>query len=248
MTINHLCKKSLSLLAALLLLWSYARAQSSTTYSLWPSTSPAYTDTLPNKALLHPGCTSAVPSRWPTYSPPRIFSHSRGLSIRFLFNIPRAVNDLTAQFGVTETKDVLPCIFDNFVWFTDVDLDRALRQHVTFYDGESPVRGNSVGEIRSALQDLLRANGISGEVGELPYGTSGKVGALLFHVDGIPQSIKNIAFSGEAAISDKQLMMASAGLANQDFSITNVAAYARLRCYLCITSAGTCARSLAAQR
>jgi hypothetical protein len=97
---------------------------------------------------------------------------------------------------------VLPCIFDNFVWFTDVDLDRALRQHVTFYDGESPVRGNSVGEIRSALQDLLRANGISGEVGELPYGTSGKVGALLFHVDGIPQPIKNIAFSGEAAISD----------------------------------------------
>jgi outer membrane protein assembly factor BamA len=26
-------------------------------------------------------------------------------------------NELTAEFGVTETKDVLPCIFDNFVCF-----------------------------------------------------------------------------------------------------------------------------------
>src|ERR1700678_298497 len=68
-------------------------------------------------------------------------------------------NDLTAQFAVSETKDILPCIFDNFVWFTDAELDHALRQHVTFYSGESPVRGESVEQIRSALQDLLRTNG-----------------------------------------------------------------------------------------
>lgn len=135
-------------------------------------------------------------------------------------------NDLTAKFGVTETKDVLPCIFDNFVWFTDADLDRVLRQHVALYSGESPVRGDTVEQIRSTLQDFLHANGISGDVSELQYGPLGKLIGLLFHVDGISQPIRSIAFSGEAAVTDKQLLAASAGLANQDFSLTNVASYA----------------------
>jgi outer membrane protein assembly factor BamA len=136
-------------------------------------------------------------------------------------------NELTAEFGVTETKDVLPCIFDNFVWFSDAELSHTLRQHVTFYNGEAPVRGETVGQIRGALQDLLRANGISGEVSEIPYGSVGKqLLGLLFRVDGISQPIKNIEFSGEAAVSKKQLSDASATLRNQDFSVTNAASYA----------------------
>ncbi|MFZ1975393.1 MAG: POTRA domain-containing protein [Candidatus Acidiferrales bacterium] len=135
-------------------------------------------------------------------------------------------NDLTAKFGVTETKDVLPCIFDNFVWFSDADLDRVLRQHVPLYTGESPVRGDTVEQIRGALQDLLRANGISGDVSELPYGPFGKLIGLLFHVDGASEPIKTTAFSGEVAVTDKQLLAASAGLTNQEFSVTNVASYA----------------------
>lgn len=135
-------------------------------------------------------------------------------------------NDLTAKFGVTETKDLLPCIFDNFVWFSDADLDRVLRQHVPLYSGESPVRGDTVDQIRGALQDFLRANGISGNVSELPYGPFGKLIGLLFHVDGISQPIKSISFSGEAVVSDEELLAASTGLANQDFSLTNVASYA----------------------
>jgi outer membrane protein insertion porin family len=88
------------------------------------------------------------------------------------------------------------------------------------------VRGESVEQIRSALQDLLRTKGISGEVAEMPYGTLGNISGLLFHVDGISLPIKGIAFSGEAALSDRQLSEASAGLKNQDFSVTNVASFA----------------------
>jgi outer membrane protein assembly factor BamA len=135
-------------------------------------------------------------------------------------------NDLTAQFGIKETKDVLPCIFDNFVWFSDADLDRLLRQQVTFYTGDSPVRGDSVGQIRSVLQDFLRANGISGEVGEIPYAGTGGARALLFHIDGVSQPIKKITFSGEAALTAEQLSDASAELADQDFSAVNIATYA----------------------
>jgi outer membrane protein assembly factor BamA len=112
------------------------------------------------------------------------------------------------------------------VWFTDAELDRTLRQRVTFYTGEAPVRGDTVEQIRSALQDLLHTNGITGEVSEIPYGGLGSVNALLFHVDGISQPIKSIAFSGELALTDKQLSDASIALRSQDFSVTNVASYA----------------------
>ena len=135
-------------------------------------------------------------------------------------------NDLTAQFGVAETKDVLPCIFDNFVWFSDEEIDRTLRQRVTFYTGEAPVRGETVEQIRSALQDLLHTNGIAGEVSQIASGGLGSINGLLFHVEGISLPIKNIAFSGEAAVTDKQLGDASVTLKNQDFSVTNVALYA----------------------
>jgi len=97
---------------------------------------------------------------------------------------------------------------------------------VPLYTGDAPVRGDSVEGIRGTLQEFLRANGISGEVSEIPSGPIGAVNSLLFHVDGISQPIKSIAFSGEAAVSDQQLTAASATLANQDFSVTNVAAYA----------------------
>jgi outer membrane protein assembly factor BamA len=135
-------------------------------------------------------------------------------------------NDLVAQFGVTETTNVLPSVFDNFVWFSDADVDHTLRQRVTFYTGDAPVAGGSVEEIRGALQDLLRANGIPGEVGALPYGSLGTVEALLFHIDGIAQPIKSISFSGDAAVSDKQLTDAFAAPVDQNFSYTNVATYA----------------------
>jgi outer membrane protein assembly factor BamA len=134
-------------------------------------------------------------------------------------------DNLTAHFGVHETANVLPCIFDNFIWFTDEEIDGTLRKQVTFYAGDAPVAGDTVGEIRRVLQDLLRSNGIPGEVNELASGKLGKVSALVFHVDGISQPIKTISFSGQNAVTAKQLTDASATLLGQDFSYTNVDTY-----------------------
>jgi outer membrane protein assembly factor BamA len=136
-------------------------------------------------------------------------------------------DNLTAHFGVHETANVLPCIFDNFIWFTDGEIDGTLRRQVTFYAGNAPVAGDTVPEIRRVLQDLLRSNGIPGEVNELAFGKMGKaVSALLFRIDGISQPIKTIAFSGQNAVTTRQLTDASATLLDQDFSYTNVDTYA----------------------
>jgi outer membrane protein assembly factor BamA len=224
MMLNQLFNRPLLALAALLLF--AAGVQSSTTYSLAAIHFTGLHRYTPEQGIaasgLHIGDSTTLGDLQAAAE--RLSKTGAFDSVSFQYS--NRGNDLTAQFGVTETKDVLPCIFDNFVWFTDAELDRMLRQRVTFYTGEVPVRGDTVEQIRSALQDLLHTNGITGEVSEIPYGGLGSVNALLFHVDGISQPIKSIAFSGELALTDTQLSDASIALRSQDFSVTNVASYA----------------------
>jgi outer membrane protein assembly factor BamA len=226
MILNQLRNYALAVFALVLLSALGANAQSSATYHLaaihFTGLQRYTTEQGTSASGLHIG---ALITLGDLQSAAQRLSQS-GAFDSVSFQYSTRANDLTAKFGVTETKDVLPCIFDNFVWFSDADLDRELRRRVPLYTGEAPVRGDTVDQIRGALQDFLRANGISGDVSETPYGPLGKLVGLLFHVDGISQPIKSIAFSGEAVVSDKQLLVASTGLANQDFSVTNVASYA----------------------
>ncbi|MFZ3332971.1 MAG: POTRA domain-containing protein [Candidatus Acidiferrales bacterium] len=226
MILNQLRNRALAVSAFLLLSALSANAQSSATYNLAAIHFTGLQRYTAEQGIaasgLHIGASIALGD---LQSAAQRLSQS-GAFDSVSFQYSTRANDLTAKFGVTETKGVLPCIFDNFVWFSDADLDRELRRRVPLYTGESPVRGDTVDQIRGALQDFLRANGISGDVSEIPCGPFGKLVGLLFHVDGISQPIKSIAFSGEAAVSDKQLLVASTSLANQEFSVTNVASYA----------------------
>lgn len=225
---HQLRNRLLCILAVLLFFSSCIRAQSSTKYNLLAIHFTGLSRYTPEQAIAGSGLHLGQSVTTGDLQTAAEHLSQSGAFDTVSFQYSMRGNDLTAQFGVKETKDVLPCIFDNFVWFSDADLDRMLRQHVTFYTGVSPVRGDSAAKIRSALQDFLRSNGISGEVGEIPFNSSGgSVKALLFNVDGISLPIKTIAFSGQAALTDKQLSLASATLVNQDFSVTNVAAYAK---------------------
>ncbi|MGA2846902.1 MAG: hypothetical protein ABSF68_15935, partial [Candidatus Acidiferrales bacterium] len=156
---NQLRNKTPAILAALLLFSSCARGQTSAQYKLTAIHFTGLHRYAPEQAVAGSGLRigGSVAAADVQSAAERLSKSGAFDSVSF--QISTRGNELTAQFGVTETKDVLPCIFDNFVWFTDTELDRVLRQHVTFYTGEAPVRGDSVPQIRSALQDLLRTNG-----------------------------------------------------------------------------------------
>jgi outer membrane protein assembly factor BamA len=225
-TSNQLRNKALAVLTALLFWSSCARAQSSAQHNLSAIHFTGLHRYAPEQAIAASGLHVGAPVTAADLQSAVERLSRTGAFDSISFQFSTRGNDLTVQFGVTETKDVLPCIFDNFVWFMDADLELAIRKRVPLYTGVVPVRGDSVEGIRGTLQDFLRANAISGEVSDIPSGAVGTVSTLLFRVDGISQPIKSIAFSGEAAVSDKQLIEATATLANQDFSVTNVAAYA----------------------
>src|SRR5580704_9546642 len=88
--------------------------------------------------------------------------------------------NLTADIAVVESKNVLPCLYDNFVWFNAAQLDGAVKERVPFYAaGKLPVTGESANQARAALQDLLHSKRLPGEVSYMPYGPMGGAASAL---------------------------------------------------------------------
>jgi outer membrane protein assembly factor BamA len=137
--------------------------------------------------------------------------------------------NLTADIAVVESKNVLPCLYDNFVWFTTTELDQALKDRVAFFAaGKVPVTGESTDQARAALQDLLSSKALPGEVSYLPFAPmGGAVSALVFRIDGASIPIKTVAFSGEQKVTAQQLADAAKGLIGKNYSALDVEDYAR---------------------
>ena len=138
-------------------------------------------------------------------------------------------NELSAEFKVHETDKVLPCAFDNFVWFSDQQLDQTLRARVPFYTGMAPENGTAISEIVAALEQFLHTNGITGTVEEIASagGPGAPVSAILFSVRSVALPIRSVAFPGASAIPEADLVTASSQLMGQDFSASNVSVFGR---------------------
>jgi outer membrane protein assembly factor BamA len=137
-------------------------------------------------------------------------------------------NQLTVEFQVKETSHLLPCHFDNFVWFSDSQLDRTLRARVAFYARVIPESGSTMEDVRSALRDLLRANGIPGEVDAIPVASAigQPVNAISFSVTGISLPIHSVDFPGASGVSAADLRAASSQIMGRDYSLSGVVLFA----------------------
>jgi len=137
-------------------------------------------------------------------------------------------NSLNVEFQVVEISKLLPCVFDNFVWFSDAELDKALRNRVSFYAGGVPESGATSEEVRVALRDMVRANGISGEVTVIPSiaGLGQPVSAFVYSVTGVAMPIRRIRFAGNAAITASSLEAASSQIIGRDYSVSFVSQFA----------------------
>ena len=137
-------------------------------------------------------------------------------------------NSLNVEFQVVEVSRLLPCIFDNFVWFSDAELDKALRSRVSFYAGGIPESGDTSEDVRVALQDMVRASGIPGDVTVIPSiaGLGQPVSAFVYSVTGVAMPIRSVRFMGNAAIPASSLQAASSQMIGRDFSVSYVSQFA----------------------
>ena len=137
-------------------------------------------------------------------------------------------NSLNVEFQVVEISRLLPCVFDNFVWFSDAELDKELRNSVSFYAGGIPESGATSEEVRVALRDMVRANGITGEVTVIPSiaGLGQPVSAFVYSVAGVAMPIRRVRFAGNAAITASSLEAASSQIIGRDYSVNFVSQFA----------------------
>jgi outer membrane protein assembly factor BamA len=132
-------------------------------------------------------------------------------------------NELTVEFKVTETKRRLTCVFDNFIWFSQEQLDRTLRARIPFYDGTVPERGATIHQVVDALQAMLQSNGISATVDDLP--TSEEVGKpvteFTFRANGVSMPVRSLHIPGAAGVSEADLVSAASELLGKDYSASD---------------------------
>jgi outer membrane protein insertion porin family len=137
-------------------------------------------------------------------------------------------SSINVEFQVKEVSKLLPCVFDNFVWFSDAELDKALRSRVSFYAGGVPESGATSEDVRTALRDMIRADGIPGDVTVIPSiaGLGQPVSAFVYSVTGVAMPIRSVRFAGNVAITATNLEAASSQVIGRDYSVSYVSQFA----------------------
>jgi outer membrane protein assembly factor BamA len=90
-----------------------------------------------------------------------------------------------------------PTHFDNVVWFTDRELVEKLHAKLPLFNGELPANGSLANDVSDALQLLLMAKNVAGQVEYLrPLEEDNPFEAFVFTVRGPNITIRNVGFSG----------------------------------------------------
>jgi outer membrane protein assembly factor BamA len=151
-----------------------------------------------------------------------------GLFKTLSYRLRTADDEAIVIFTVEEAAKNLPVVFENFVWFADDEIARAIRQDVPFFDGTAPQGGTTTNKIAAALQRLLDGKRIPARVEFLPYAdtATGKVD-LLFTARGVKIPVCALHFPGAEAIPEANLIKASQQFIQSDYSKKDAAAFAK---------------------
>jgi outer membrane protein assembly factor BamA len=142
-------------------------------------------------------------------------------SVNFKYSTNAA--GMSAEFTVAEVQNLLPCVFDNFVWFSDDEIGQALRKSVPLYGGAVPEGGPSMDQISDALRALLQSKSIPGDVQRVAVAQlGGPVSAMSFRVTGVSVSIRTLSFPGANEVHDSDLQKAAAQELGRDYFVSEV--------------------------
>ena len=144
-----------------------------------------------------------------------------GLFTNLSYKIKGTTDKAVLTFEVVERKWTMPVTFDNFVWFTDEELNAAVRRKLPAFDGTAPESGGVTEQIRQALADLLKERNIEGTVQyDLSENPSDKRVSHLFSVKGPALRVCKITYAGARAVPEEQLVTKSGGIFDNDYSRT----------------------------
>ncbi|HEV7682380.1 MAG TPA: POTRA domain-containing protein [Pyrinomonadaceae bacterium] len=150
-------------------------------------------------------------------------------------------NQVTIILQVKEYKGgQSPVVFDNFVWFTDDELNAAIKREVPSYNGTASDSGRMTDDIKQALQNLLKEHHIEGTVDYAPEqaGLNSNQQEHLYSVSGVRIPICSLHFPGAQNVSEVKLVMSSAQLTDEDYSQKTTVAFSTYILYPIYRQAG----------
>src|SRR5437899_8227030 len=134
-------------------------------------------------------------------------------SVQFLFKPAIGTKGVEADFQVADAEKFLPAVFENFVWFSESELQEAVHQAVPLYNGQLPTAGSMSDEVSAALAKFLASKSLpsdvsymlSAEFGQLPT-------AYKFKVTDANLRIRDVTLAGTGHMLPEQWTKAVAPL------------------------------------
>jgi outer membrane protein assembly factor BamA len=151
-----------------------------------------------------------------------------GLIRKLAYRTHTSAGQTTLTFQIEEARvGDSPVVFDNFVWFTDEELAKAVIREVPYFNGTAPDAGNLTDGIVRGLQLFLSEHKIAGKVEYMPAGdTSGKIVAHVFGVRGIRMPVCTLHFPGARNMDETRLINSSKDIMGTDYSRIFASAFA----------------------
>jgi outer membrane protein insertion porin family len=118
-------------------------------------------------------------------------------SVQFLFKPAIGTKGVEADFQVADAEKFLPAAFENFVWFSDSELQEAVHQVVPLYNGQLPTSGNMSDEVNAALIKLLAARGLPSDVSYILAAEFGQLPSVYkFKIANANVKIQDVSVTG----------------------------------------------------
>lgn len=125
---------------------------------------------------------------------------------------------IRVEFQVTDAPAV-PLSFDNFPWFSDSELNDALKAAIGLYDGTAPEKGAILDAMSAALGKQLAGRGVQAEVSHmLVAAPGGERRVQQFRVEGPALKVEGVEFTDALAKNDRAIRERLADLIGKPYS------------------------------
>lgn len=141
-----------------------------------------------------------------------------GLFANVKYNFQTRNDGLSVTFHLEEAQRV-PAYFDNLPWFTDSELNDAIRGKLPFYDGTLPNSGAVVDQAADAVSQFLATHGLQAAVEHQVIANPVGDGTVQqFHIEGGSLRIAQLEFSDAALNSSRAVQQSLSDLKGKPYS------------------------------
>jgi outer membrane protein assembly factor BamA len=146
-----------------------------------------------------------------------------GLFTNLTYSYHYSPDGCDVEFQIAENTELVPIVFDNFVWFSDDDLISQLHGQLPLFNGRLPVAGNLADQVVDSLNAILVLRKIAGKAQYVRAGKAdGPVDSYIYKINFHPVLIRNVDFPGAEPTELPALNAAAKQLSGQEYLRTKM--------------------------